>query len=404
MIALYIPLNLPPAIRASEEFHRTAYFLDLVHRKWARWEEKWEAKERDGFVRLKNAYIRKIIPSEPWKTVSGSLMDRGIIGVTPGWQEGKRSKGYRLLPPYRRAERIEIDNPKLERRIRKAYTNRLLPVHWWVMKHLDRLEFDTARAETIVGTLYPDANSKMTLGEYRELVFEIVKRFSDGYLKVCRYGRVHTPVTSLPKELRCCLSIDGQPLVNLDIANSQPMIAGIVAGQFTTSPSAAKRLRQRTFAEGSHPYRGRKPQPITGPLPQDLVEYISVCESGELYESFGGDREKIKRALLMAFYDKQRPSMSAEAKELLRLYPTVMKMLRSLKRGKYQHAARVMQNLEATIMIQGVCTRLRHQNPEVPAVTIHDSIMTTRENVGAVKTAIATEFRKLGITPTIREE
>ncbi len=69
---------------------------------------------------------------------------------------------------------------------------------------------------------------------------------------VCRFGRFHTPVTRLPRELRCCLSVGGARLVNVDLANSQPLIFGVLARDWLAgTPSARHRLCHMAFKADS---------------------------------------------------------------------------------------------------------------------------------------------------------
>ena len=55
-------------------------------------------------------------------------------------------------------------------------------------------------------------------------------------------------------------------------------------------------------------------------------------------------------------------------------------------------------------MINRVCRRLMQEHQEVPVVTIHDSILTTRKNVTLVRKIIEEEFLRVGLQPTLHEE
>lgn len=59
---------------------------------------------------------------------------------------------------------------------------------------------------------------------------------------VCRYGRFHSPVTRIPRELRCCFSVAGEGLVELDVTNSQPLFLGLLAREYHRDPKAGRRL------------------------------------------------------------------------------------------------------------------------------------------------------------------
>jgi hypothetical protein len=66
--------------------------------------------------------------------------------------------------------------------------------------------------------------------------------------------------------------------------------------------------------------------------------------------------------------------------------------------------ARAAQRLESTLMIHGACQRLMSERPDIPVVTIHDSILTLPEHIETVRGVIMSEFAKFGISPTLRSK
>ena len=216
---------------------------------------------------------------------------------------------------------------------------------------------------------------------------------------------VDTALTSLKKELRTCLKVNGQRLVGLDLANSQPLIAGLVAQQFHRSNKAAVRLRDRIFKDKSNPYHRRHlQQSDTDRL--DLKRYIEICEKGQLYESLmenGDDRDRVKCRFLTSMYGKNNWCDPLKDR-LTRLYPSVAGMLTFLKAHDYRHAAHVMQNAEAVIFIHSIADRIRQERPDLPIYTIHDSILTTPDTLDYVRSIILETFERLGVYPLLRPE
>src|SRR5208282_4082607 len=86
-------------------------------------------------------------------------------------------------------------------------------------------------------------------------------------------GRCHTNLTNLWKPLRSCLRLDGRPLWNIDIGNSQPTFLAVV-------------LRDNPA--------------------HDVKQYRALCEEKHLYdflaESAGVSRREAKINLLIYFY------------------------------------------------------------------------------------------------------
>ncbi len=401
----YVPVNLAPEIFPKDHRWFVAYFLNLLHWKWLCWQA--DAK---GWIHLKRYYLTRVIPPEIWPAIRDRLVGKGVIDFDRFWTPGKESQGYKLAPEYRQTKRIACKNEALARRIWAVYASEsvpLIPVHRWLADKLDLIEFDTASACKIIDTMEPDEDSSTSVEEYRQILTEACTRIANGdYWFSCdRFGRVHMPITSLAKELRCCLTVGGQRLVNLDLANSQPLIAGLLAQQFYRSKKAAVRLRERTFKDKANPYRRRHLQQSDTNLP-DLKRYIKICEEGHLYESLmqnGDDRDRIKCRFLTAMYDKNNWRNPLKDR-LTCLYPSVAGMLASLKSRDYRHAAHVLQNAEAVIFIHSIADRIRLERPNLPVYTIHDSILTTPKNMDYVRNIIMETFARLGIHPSLRTE
>jgi hypothetical protein len=304
--AFYVPVaynleSLPERLRGP-----AAYLLNAIYWRGACC---WQS-DAAGFVWLKYEYLTRFIPRAVWDEVRARLThDRAPRGPVIEWDRrfviGEKCFGYRLAVGYRTVRRTVCTDPALNRKFWRHQAEAdaaLLPVHRWLRGKLDLLEFDAARARRIVATLLPDHDSPLTAREYRRALAGIYRRMADGarYLICDAYGRVHSPVTSLPRALRCCLSVRGEPLVGWDVKNSQPLFAGLLARRFARSKDARLRLGRATFGGTGNPYcyeslgwaarRGR--------MPRDLAAYLRCCERGRFYESFGGDRDRVKRGML----------------------------------------------------------------------------------------------------------
>ena len=92
------------------------------------------------------------------------------------------------------------------------------------------------------------------------MLLEISRKIADGesFFTVDRFGRVHAPITSLAKQLRTCLLVNNNRLVGIDLANSQPLIAGICAIQFSRSGRCKQRLLNSSFDENVVRYRNHE--------------------------------------------------------------------------------------------------------------------------------------------------
>jgi hypothetical protein len=264
----------------------------------------------------------------------------------------------------------------------------------------------------------------VTAAEYRRRCREYCRRVADGehWFSCDAFGRVHTPLTALPKELRRCLSVNGQRLVGLDRKNSQPLLLGVFARQYyRKSRMGRSRLLNKSFGGRKSPYCTQEVRAMSGramaDLPANLSDYIAVCERGGFYESLmtdkerakgDGYRDRLKRRFYRVLFGRSRSRNACFRNELRgrfkARYPSVWAVLRALKRKNYKHSAHVLQNYESTLFIDLVCGRVLRERPDVTLYTIHDSVLTTPDAAAYVRGVILDEFAKLGVTLALREE
>ena len=257
---------------------------------------------------------RYLTPFIPAGTIWPDLIKRVTDSRFPGEavveracsRKWRASYGYRFAPGFHETHRTVCENDSLNQAIlqyQKSRDSNLLPVHKWLKEKLHFLKFDWRRARSIIAVMEPDTDSPLAASEYRQLLTGSCQRLRDGQhaFSVDRFGRVHTLVTSLAKDLRCCLSVGGQPLVGWDLKNSQPSFAGLLARRFDTSKDARYRLCQTEFKISGNPYayeslgissHGGKANQTTLP-----ITFIAASTANS-DESFGTDRNRVKRAML----------------------------------------------------------------------------------------------------------
>lgn len=397
---------LDPGIFRQSDRKYVAYLLNTI--KWKR--VCWDA-DRRGYSRLKTAYLRRVIPAEPLSRIIDKLESIGVIEIDHRFVPGKKSKGYRLAPDFWKSKRIICRNSRMIRAVRSMYETEQstqTPVHRWLDSQLDRVEIDLDRAREMISKMSPADKTRIPVDAYRAILADTCEMIyhGDHRAHADRFGRYHSGITRLAKPLRQCLSVDGHSFINLDVANSQPLIAGILATEFHGSRFRAARLCDRRFATTVNPYRRRLPKVATTTIADDLLEYVELCESGLLYESFlhdGLSRDRVKRALLTAMYGRNHWQDPIKT-EIERRFPSLAEMLRRLKQRDYRHAARLMQNVESTVVIHTICGQIMREKPNAPICSIHDSLMTTPPYVDYVREMMIAKFRSLGVTPKIRKE
>jgi hypothetical protein len=442
----YVPVNeqWETAVR-SEHRMTAACLLNLIHWKWLCWRG-----DDDGYVRLKTAYLRRLLGQDALTAVRQSLVNGQVIDWDQTYQEGVRCMRYRLRPEYRETRLIHCDDERLTRRISRLRNEdevRLLPVHRWLRERLLMLDFDIDRARSMIDGMLPDEDSPLMVKEYREILTEQLTRLNDQLanetpeLTCDKYGRVHTAITRLPRSQRCCLAVDGQPLHGIDLANSQPLFLGIIARRFYTDRHVRTSLRKWKPLQKPLSYgRGTTPPhpPITmsgksqmvetkegygnrlatvfglelsgddsTPRSSGLDEYLNHCRDGSLYERLmdpGDDRGRLKKKLFADVLYGRDNYPSPLRERFHKRYPAIGFMLSELKASEFRRPSWLMQHVESRLFIGRICGRIREQQPDIPLVTIHDSLLTTPAYVDYVEAVARSEFECLGVSPKFHRE
>jgi hypothetical protein len=274
----------------------------------------------------------------------------------------------------------------------------------------------------------------------RQLVAKATAAIQAGIFRLAPddYGRTHSNVTNIKREIRAALRYRGETLSEVDVANAQPLILALVCTSLHTSridlgwcmplgfkvpqhsgepgvpadhSEGASRIGERLVVPPGFRFRDC-------PLPDDLADFLRVCEAGAFWAALADvwrldidDAAAKERLKTLCFKLALFGSTRGRHSKLYRpwrafhdRWPTVGRMLVEMKEPDRGIPARLSQRIESTIMIRGVCERLMVEHPGVPAITIHDSVMTTAENVAIIRALVGEEFARYGGVPTIRSK
>lgn len=136
----------------------------------------------------------------------------------------------------------------------------------------------------------------------------------------------------------------------------------------------------------------------------DMKSYGDMVCEGKLYESLCNNlpRDIAKKHLFEAVFFGRHKHHYALEEDFKKLYPGVYDFIRATKRKDYRHLAHALQRTESQFVIHTVCNRLMRDHPDLPVLTIHDSILTSDPVL--VRNIMAHEFWKLGLMPQLRVE
>lgn len=357
-------------------------------------------ERRDGFwIPFHSHQWREILGSR-YKATIRETVKAGYIAVNNHYSAGRFPKSYRLAKRFRLPE----TQPYILGRTRSTAS---------------RVRIDETDT---VGQFLVDQFKRVRLkGTVTGWDGFCAAQIRNGsfYATRCQYGRFHSTFTGLKRAVRSQLTVDGQQVSEIDVANCQPLILGLLARHTPHNPQP-----------NTPPNTQITPYSICGAFltDQNITNYIELCERGELYEflqgrcsgqltlrdcipadrwhRYGEDRPLMRKDLkrqflVMMFADiattKRMPIFDVVATE----WPALADFILDAKRDCYQNLARDCQRLESRLMIDGAVGSLLVAEPSIPILTIHDAILTTATYIPAVKSAIIAEFGRHGMTPKI---
>lgn len=395
--------HLPPQLRHFADWAKL--LLDIIERRHLALDEISNA-----YVCLHSKVLEKQIDPHVYYPIRNALEDAGIIEVNHSYANGYHSKGYRLAEPYAsmKRARVMLTNNAVIKKVAKNKSKYQVvvktPEHERLYHWLQQVEMDHKSAHAWI-----DQHSFNKPIQRRRCELDVMRLTDkDYYFKTDISGRVHNNVVNLKRELRHYLTINNEKLVNIDISNSQPLFLSLhllqellLKQNVSVSVSDIHNvLEKRT--------RGLDYKRLYG-LPNDMQAYIKLTEQGRLYNYLGHEAQTnytpkvFKRKVFGQVFFNQRTTKPARIRDAFkRLFPSVYKHIDELKHHDYKNAAYTLQRKEADFIINTVCRRLFTELPEVPILTIHDSILTTSKHAPQVYALMMAEFHKQNLNPTIK--
>jgi len=352
--------------------HALIEFLFQIQRNITKFED-WS--NPDGYVSL-HSEILTIIRDDYWRYTEAARK-AGIIETNNSYWVGEKTKEYRFTSKYQ-GRRLKTYQIKSKRAVRKINNygiqlfRRLTPEQQQRRLYLDLLNIDLGLAYHIIKTRQPKkcpmyyASSKGHRKNCRhckkEWAFEIRQqlksdcraiRDKEFYLTADNYGREHTNLTRLPRELRAAWNFNGKGVPKCwDVPCSQPFFS-VAWLKGRVSDTELKRY------------------------------YVDVM--GDFYENFRKQwllrfpdkpigRTEAKTVVFKVFFDWARKN-DPYHRVFNMMYPEVYRAMMNYKKwnGKSKLATE-LQGIEAGFIF-GICDGLQY-----PLFTIHDAIYVEPEN------------------------
>lgn len=244
----------------------------------------WQAKET-GFVSLHRRTLERAVHHSILSPVLKWLLENRVIerdgsradgtGFTPAKRtDGSDgiSIGYRFCAAYDQlptqwvaCRSVKANNKFLKLQHSRDRMKNYTKVHKHLRAWLRRVNLDLPTALKLIEA----ANLEPTIAEQVINLSAYIANGDATDLTVCNYGRVHTAITRLLALIRGCLSITGQPLVETDVANSQPLFLVIYILKSISNPRI-KTLPDILCARSTTTYRKLS----AGILDHDELGYV----------------------------------------------------------------------------------------------------------------------------------
>jgi hypothetical protein len=354
--------------------------------------------ERD-FVPLYSKSLLKILGRRYRKYLDWLIGQDIIVEGKKGSTTSHRSNEYALAPEYRDDWTYWMcQDEDLIRRIRE-YTYEQKDAHlFWksqpyihLRRGLEKTDIDALNAQVWI------ERQDLTDGQkryYRECVQNIHEGTNTVSLNPTN-GRVQTPITSMAKELRSFLRLDGHSrLVELDITNSQPFFLALLVAECVSGLGGTKDGEQH---EARSTY-------VLHPQNKDTQGgYITDAREGRIYERIaeenGLTREEAKSRCFEVLFSHPTHYQDRK-KQFASVYPEVFNFCVDYKRKHgYRQLSVRLQQMEAEMM-EEVCLQLHRRDTDV--LTVFDSIIVKGEDAEEAREVFGNAFG--GLEPEIETE
>ncbi|MEL7005808.1 MAG: hypothetical protein AAFN93_24230 [Bacteroidota bacterium] len=333
----------------------------------------------------------------------------------------KKCKKYRLASPYHKhivqLSKVKGDirfvNKRLEFQQKRELvaTNKTQHLTKWLRPEKFRIEYREA-IDFVRNEYVHDLDKR----NKRILCIESIDKGSWTFSREGKDNRLHSVLTNLPKDIRQFVKYENSPLASLDLKNSQPYILSALLTHMVTKKGTLlnnylqeKDIVPNMFDSFDYPL-----------FSNDLERFSSSVISGEFYEDFGhvlweegvllkdccstfGYSLSSKNGSKMQWFKGQRNATKDIVMRILfssmyynakfvnvfkETYPTVYRLMNCVKAIKEKESnflPILLQNIEANCILDHCTSKIDKDFPDIPLFTIHDSIVTTSENLQIIE-------------------
>lgn len=378
-----------------------------------------------GYAELNKRTLDSVMNWRTSTRLIDGMIAAGAIVRRNRYEVGKFSRGYRLGSVYRsdRSRWIEPSDKKFIRQVLKFITEshrinqeRFRASHVLLDKCKSRIDICPNCASQVLSKLSTKDNQ---FDNQRIQVEDILRgHFS---FSLAPSGRVFNPITSLKRELRGCLSCEGEPLLGLDIVNSQPaFLAQMIYSEIRDYENRnniknnviVHRDRILPSLETIHDPRTQVFDWSKSEDRQDGLAFAHVAQNGWVYDELLGyinhvelaglswmDRDPGKHRFLvdvLAWCSQGYQYASLVYEAFRKLHPAVCRYIDSFNSSDPSALIRHLQSVEAKFVIETVCPAIFSKHPSIFLMTLHDSIYAKKSDILKLRQGFSDAMRTVG--------
>ena len=425
----YNPLEFIKSPRLAMRADEARWFINTIVRKMV-----YRDVDIHGFARLHWNVLCRVMERDTLSEIIEAHVEGGAIETSP-YRVGDRSTGYRLSDRFLsdRHVRVRAIDPRLlgrleceHSRLAEEQVNRRKPIHESLNAAQQGLSI-TPIADQILESLPPrtrlcqevlvsnirrrtfpfSVSSPARLSRNQKLPSLTIFARENKKSGISGTGRCFNALTGLKRELRTAILLDGEPLGSIDLSCAQPaLLAFYIWLQIPSSgPKWRETYKQQLFR--SCPWLPRLSCcEVAGPAAfEDFLLFRDLVCRGAFYDELarlsGLDRPTVKRRFLVDVLAKDGWYPSEVEQVFRTAFPSVFHVVREVNRANHANLIRLLQRLEAWLVIETVAPRLVES---VPIVTLHDCIFARIRDLPLVEAAFRETFEEMGFSLTLKRE
>jgi hypothetical protein len=413
--------------------------------------------DRGSYINLHSELLALVMGDRNYvAAIRKELLQHGLIECDGEWVKNKKSLGYRIGPALDGVKWRKYHSP--DKRFAKRVTmfkqhllgdGLVIPVRQHLADWVRKVDFSDQLDDVLNSlptTPYQNCDHE-NKREYARHQVEIVRSGFWSITQSCPYGRFHSNITSLCGELRRCLTLDGEKLYEVDIVNSQPFFLSMILFELSLGGDCqgvgTSHLSHRLLSsyedhsllfpsfhhasnhsnqeeedddDDTNTKGTRTPPYVSGLSPYwgnlgkiDIQAMVEATSNGTFYETIQAKtdnwtREEVKRKVFQVIFGDVRLMQQTEIGQAFQMaYPTAFDLMVKMKKTKgYEFIGHELQRRESSIVINTVCERLRAHYIDLPILTVHDSILTTREHLETVRGLLEAAFNQYPTRPRLK--